>query len=296
MSRLRSEVSHNHRVEGLITLVAMVLLLVPSAAPADLVDDIAAAFDEFVNGLDGSEIEDVYVEGDQPCIPGWRHWKATVVGFAFCSPPDPFADPVSVPVPPHNIYGCTDAATFDVDVAPDETTADVVTTIDPLYLDLEFEREEGLCYPAEGWGPNPLNYSDGYLLMDATLALTLELEDEGGCIRASIVPGSVDVTLGEQTKELGIQGDDCLATFAAALEPVLWELILPQMETALEVLIESLMVDISDQLCELTPVSSSTWGALPVQREPGPHGPGSLHQGSMPTAQSRTSRNSFLKR
>jgi hypothetical protein len=123
----------------------------------------STAFDEIMNALSGETFNGIYVEGDLPCLApgGTRHWKATIVGSAFCSPPEPFADPVPVPVPPNNAYGCVDAATFDVDPAPDETSADVVMTIDPLYLDLEIEREEGLCFPAEGPGPNPLHYSDG---------------------------------------------------------------------------------------------------------------------------------------
>jgi hypothetical protein len=94
------------------------------------------------------------------------------------------------------------------------------------------------------------------------MSLTLALEEEGGCVRASIAPGSVDVTLGDHTRELGIQGDECLAGYVGTIEPLLWNLLLPQLETAFEVLIESMMLDIGDLICELTPVSSSTWGSV----------------------------------
>jgi hypothetical protein len=249
-------------VAGLVTLVVTALLFVPSTAPAGLDDDIAAAFDEFINGLFGTEIDGVVVEGDLVCVPGTRHWQATVIGFAFCSPDDPWADPTPIPVPPYNVYGCENEAAIDVVVAPGESSADVLISIDPLFVDLEIEREEGLCYPLEGWGPDPPHYSDAYLLMDATFAIALELEDTGECVLAAIVPGSVDIGLGEQTRELELQGDDCLATAVELFEPALWELLLPQVETAFEAIIEGMMGDISDLLCDLTPVSSSTWGCV----------------------------------
>ncbi len=279
MSRWRSESPRHHLVASLIILVAAVVLCIPATALADLTDDIVSAFDEFVNGLTGDEIESLVVEGDLACLvpPTFlRHWEATVVGVAFCSPPEPFADPVLIPVPPHNIYGCTDAATFDI--VPDGTTADVVMSIDPLYVDLEFEREEGLCwtplFPPEGQGPEPPHYSDGYILMDVTLSLTLELVEEGGCFRAGIAPGSVDVALGDHERELTVDSDDdaCFAGYVNTFGDALFALLLPQMETALELLIEGMMPDISDMLCDLTPVSSSTWGGVKAIYRTAPEG------------------------
>lgn len=262
MSGLKAKAGRRHRMAGLVGLVAAALLLVPSTAPADLEDDIAAAFDEFINGLLGAEIDGVVVEGDLPCVPGTRHWQATVVGFAFCSPADPWADPVAVPVPPFNVYGCENAAAVDVDVQEGETGADVLISIDPIFVDLEVEREEGVCFPLEGWGPSPPHYSDAYILIDATFAVALELDDAGECVLAAIVPGSVDIGLGEHTRELALQGDDCLASVVETFEGLLWALVLPQLETAFEAIIEGLMGDISDLLCDLTPVSSSTWGSV----------------------------------
>ncbi len=278
MSGMRSETRRSPMATTLVILVAIAFLCVPSTASADLDDDIAAAFDEFINGLFGTEIDGVVVEGDvyNPGVFGTRHWEATVVGFAFCSPSDPWADPAQIPVPPSNVYGCDNAAALDVVVTPGETSADVLISIDPIFVDLEIERENGMCFPlfGDGWGPAPPHYSDAYVLIDATFAVTLELDDSGECFLASIVPGSVDIGLGEHTRELELQGDDCLATAVELLEPVLWELLLPQLETSLEAIIEGLMGDISDLLCDLTPVSSGTWGSVKALFRAAPEGEG----------------------
>jgi hypothetical protein len=92
--------------------------------------------------------------------------------------------------------------------------------------------------------------------------VTLELEEVGGCVQATIVPGSVDIGLGEHTRELELQGDLCLASLVEVFEDTLWTLLLPQLETTFEAIIEGLMLDISELLCALTPVTSTTWGSV----------------------------------
>ncbi len=273
MSRQRTAWPGSRLAVSLIILVAIAMLCLPATAIADLEDDIAAAFDEFINALLGTEIDGLTVEGD---ILGF-HYGATLIGFAFCSPSDPWADPTPVPVPPYNnVYACDNAAAFDVVVEPGEETADILITIDPLFLDLEIERDDGLCpfppYYENPLDPGPPHTSDAYMLVDASIALTLQLEEVEGCIQATIVPGSVEVTLGGHTRELEIQGDGCLAYYVDTLEPLLWNLLNAQLDAALETLIVGLMGDISEQLCSLTPVASSTWGSVKSLYRPATEG------------------------
>ncbi len=261
MSGRRSASFHRHVVASLVIAAAMALLCLPLVARADLGDDIAAAFDEFIEGLAGTEIDGVVVEG----YVGGFHWEVTFIGFALCSPLDPWAEPTPVPVPPYSVYECTNMAVIDVVVAPGETTADLLITIDPLFLDLGIERDDGLCPLGPYWELppyDPPHMSDGYILTDASFAATLQLTFDGSCVQAGIVPGTVDIALGEHTSELEIQGDGCLAFWIETFEPLLWDVLGPELETAFETLIGELMGDISDQICDLTPTERSTWGSV----------------------------------
>jgi len=238
----------------------MALVCLPATAFADLEDDIIAVFDEYMNGLIGSEIDSLEVEGDV-VTDDIYHWKVTVLGFAFCYPADPWAPPDPAPVPPDGAYECVSAADVDAVVTPGEGGADVFITIDPIFLDLVLEREWGVCPWWEVGSGHPV-IRDAYVLMDAAIAATLELDVTGGCVQATLVPGSLHVTLGEHTCEFTVNGDGCVDFWIHIFGPAICGLAAPLLADAFEAIIEDQMAGISESLCDLTPVKSSTWGSV----------------------------------
>ncbi len=277
MSRRRIASPHRLATATLAIVAAVALLCLPGTAPADLDDDIAAAFDEFINGLIGDEVEGLGVEGYAPIPPidpypaYLCHWEVTLIGLALCSPTDPWAPPTPVPVPPGGVYECDSAAVVDAVVTPGETSADILITVDPVFLDFVIERDYGLC-PWWEPGSGPPVTSDGYMLIDATITATVELEVAGGCVQATLVPGSVDVSLGENTREMHVQGDGCVDFYFSIFSEAVWNALNPVLETALEEIIIGLMGDVSQLLCDLTPASESTWGSVKILYRSAPEG------------------------
>jgi hypothetical protein len=256
----------------LLVATASTLLLSPAVAFADLEDDIIAVFDEYINGLTGAEISGLEVEG-QVVTDDVYYWKVTVLGFAFCYPADPWAPPTPSPDPPYGVYECQSAADVDVVVTPGEDGADVLITIDPVFLDLVLEREWGLCPWWEAGSGSPV-IRDAYLLVDATIAATLQLDFTGECVRATLVPGSLQVTLGENTREMTVNGDGCVDFWLDILAPSIWHMLGPMLADAFEEVIEDQMAGISDSLCDLTPVESGTWGSMKALFRPATEGDG----------------------
>jgi hypothetical protein len=241
-----------------VCVVVALLAVLPTSASADLADEIVTAIQDAVQGMIGTEFGVDYVTFDLWGV----ELKATVLGFAFCAPSDPWADPVATPVPPNNVYGCENVSTVGTDVNVGQTSADVTIGISNIFLDLETERDEALfCLP---WGDTvPLTSvvtEDGYMLGHAIIGATLLLTRVGGCVRASLAPGSVDFIL---TPDVVESQDNCIdSNMNSAVLPVLYPLVQDHLDAVFEVALMALMDQISDMICQATPTVPSTWGAM----------------------------------
>jgi len=242
----------------LVCALAIALPCLPATLQADLADDIADVFRQSINGLQGNEFAPVSLSDE---VIGF-HYEVVLLGFAFCVPAYPWAEPIPIPVPPYNVYECENFSTVNVLVSPDETSADVVIEVSDLFLDLEVVRDYGLCPLAPYWeiGSGPPVNSEEYILSGATFELTLGLERVGGCIQATLDPESVIVTF--DSSELAIRDDDCLASVANTFEPLVWNLLTTEFRSLMRAELTDLMLVINDLLCDATPVNNRTWGGV----------------------------------
>jgi hypothetical protein len=247
-------------LSGLVCLMICSLCFLPGSASAQLGDDIAAAIQEVIGNLQGTELLNPTYETD---FMG-QHFVITLVGFALCEPSNPWAEPNLTPEPPFNSYGCENVSDVDVTVAPSETSADVGIAVDHLFVDFTLERDWGICIPLtpcdECIGSGSPVTSDGYLLGGASLTLTLALEEVGSCTEVAIDPGSVEITLNDPV--IALQGDACLASLMSTFGPA----VMPMLEEALSAGLEELLIastaEINDIICTATPARPSSWGGL----------------------------------
>lgn len=245
----------------------------PGAAVADLADDISDAFTQALNELWGDEGETSGFDIEVESLP----LTCTFLGFAFCEPPDRWAEPLAVPVPPYNIYDCQNYSTATTDVSLDETSATVTITISRVFLDLETTRERGILCSVYGDGPPnyilypPTGYTghavhDGYLFCTVSFSVGIELVQMGGCFHCSLVPGSLDLVV---TPDIFLSEDECLNAYWSAPLPgggTIADMVWPEVQSALdndaEVLVNGAMTQISATLCQSTPAGDISWGAI----------------------------------
>lgn len=258
---------------GVLTLCAL-----PSAAPSDLNDIVAAieqVFEDAVNGLLGNEIEPQTIRfAYKPPLVDSVHVDVTILGFAFCNPPDPWVSPDPTPTFPYNVYGCENIATATADIDQDVTTSNILIEVSDFFLDLEYVRDETPacleccptfppCIPIDPCGSVA---GEGYLLTSGSIAATLELTRVGTCLNASIVPGSVEVTL--TPKEQGFRTTPSLATDTCVegawdlFSPLFFDMLNQMASEGLEALLTANIDGINSALCSLTPVEASTWGHI----------------------------------
>ena len=256
----------------LACVLAISLFCFPAVVQADLADDIAATFEDAINALIGTELGPLTLkfafkppDYQPPIGPPVSfdsvHVDVTILGFAFCNPPEKWADPNPTPTFPFNAYGCENVAMVGATATPDATSSEITVTVSDFFLDLEYVRETtDACFLIGGETSGGTHAADAYLLTSGTVTMDLALERVGTCLNASVVPGSVVVTLTE--KEHGLQTDECLDTVWPLFSDFFYELINATASTALEGLLSGMMGDINTVLCPLTPVEQSTWGGM----------------------------------
>jgi hypothetical protein len=254
---IQRENFRNHKLTVvLVFLVSLVLSFLPSNASATLAEEIEAAFQAALQDMVGTEFGLNYVTFDFLGV----EMTVTVLGFAFCEPTDPYAPPTPTPVPPLTAYGCENLSTVGVDVANDETSADILIEISKIFLDLETSRDETIACILSGdsWPYNGTVIEDGYMLGHASIAVAVDLAFVDGCARATLVPDSSEFTLTPDTVE---SKDACLDdNMNDILMPILYPLIEDHLDTAFETALGLMMGRINDQLCDATPTENSVWG------------------------------------
>ncbi|MEJ2722188.1 MAG: hypothetical protein P8181_13765, partial [bacterium] len=98
--------------------------------------------------------------------------------------------------------------------------------------------------------------------------VTLALERVGSCVQATIVPGSVSVTLNPKDKgfKMGtrpnLEDDACVNGAWDAFSPLLFDMLNQTASEALEAALVAEITPINEALCALTPVETSTWGKI----------------------------------
>lgn len=112
-------------------------------------------------------------------------YTVTFLGFAFCTPPDPYAAPVANPTPPDDVYGCQNV--LGVTLAPSQAGDAITLTVSApdLYFDCStYSTVTGTdaCYVA---------YTDAMLTASAALATT---PDGRKVIQGPVVPISFTET------------------------------------------------------------------------------------------------------
>jgi hypothetical protein len=254
---IQRENFRNHKLTVvLVFLVSLVLSFLPSNASATLAEEIEAAFQAALQDMVGTEFGLNYVTFDFLGV----EMTVTVLGFAFCEPTDPYAPPTPTPVPPLTAYGCENLSTVGVDVANDETSADILIEISKIFLDLETSRDQTIACILSGdiWPYEGTVIEDGYMLGHASIAVAVDLAFVDGCFRATLVPDSSEFTLTPDTVE---SKDACLDdNMNDILMPILYPLIEDHLDTAFETALGLMMGRINDQLCDATPTENSVWG------------------------------------
>ena len=271
-------IPRRHRVVAVLASVCVISsFTLPASAPTGIDEIIAAieqVFTDAVNGLRGDEIEPQTIQFEYT-PPGFAtvHVDITVLGFAFCNPPDPWVTPDPSPTFPFNVYGCENIATVTADVDPEVTSSDIVINVSDLFLDIEYTRDETpACLECCPGCPPPLTdpcatvSGEGYLLTSGTVAATLTLTRVGTCLNASIVPGSVVVTLVPKDrgfrKTPSLADDTCVNGAWDLFSPLLFDMLNQTAGEALEAVLTEQMTAINQVLCPLTPVQESTWGHI----------------------------------
>lgn len=271
-------VTRSRRLVAAIAFVGVISSFsLPASAPADI-DDIVAAieqvFNDAIEGLQGNEFEPqkIQFEYTPPGFPTVRV-DVTVLGFAFCDPPNPWVVPDPTPTFPFNVYGCENVATVTANVSPDVTSSDILIEVSDFFLDIEYERDETPacleCCPGCPWpfdDPCTTVPGEGYLLTSGSIAATLTLTRVGTCLHASIVPGSVVVTLVPKDRGFRITpslaNDTCVDGAWDLFSPLFFDMLNQTAGEGLEAILVDQTTAINQVLCPLTPVEESTWGHI----------------------------------
>jgi hypothetical protein len=264
-------------VAALVSVCVFSLFSLSSSAPTDI-DDIVAAIEEVftdaVAALRGDEFESQTLRfAYKPPVVDSVHVEVTVLGFAFCDPPDPWVAPDPTPTFPFNVYGCENVATITPKVSQDVTSADILIEVSDFFLDIEYERDETpacleCCpsFPCIPIDPCGTVRGEGYLLTSGSIAARLTLTRVGTCLEASIVPGSVEVTLVPKRQGFrvtpGLTADTCVEGAWDLFSPLFFDMLNETASKGLEEILVSQMGSINEVLCPLTPVEESTWGHI----------------------------------
>lgn len=225
--------------------------IAPAQVPTQLPTRLAEAFGRAIVGAAGTEAQGTY-EFDYLGI----HVRIDILGVVFCQPPDPWAPPDPTPLPPLTAYGCAGSHVASAVVPPSGDTARITLTLDVIFADLATQRTLGFLCGELGTGTVG---GDGYLLTSGTVVTDLALTQAGSCLQATLVPGSVVLTLGPVTAELE---DGCISRYWGALSDQL----LPDLQAAIQDGMASLIAGRMDafnrELCVMTPVDDSSWGRV----------------------------------
>jgi hypothetical protein len=210
-----------------VFVLAVLCAGLPTHALADVEAEMASAIEDTLNGLIGTEYLPPPLQ--DPVLDAILNvaFPVTLLGYAFCTPPLLWEDPVSSPVPPSNAYACTNNVQVDVTYISD-TDYTVSIDIAVLFVDLSTRRTYGILVPphCNEFPPNPTDFVDGeeYVLATAGVSGALQITTgEGGCLQASIVPGTVQADVTSQV--LGIRYDQCLVNLKDDIEAYFLDLV-----------------------------------------------------------------------
>ena len=258
----------------LASVCAISLCFLPANAPAgidEVADAIEQVFADAINGMLSTDFEPqtIHFAYKPPAVDS-VHVDVTVIGYAFCDPPDYWANPNPTPTFPFNAYGCENVATVSATVSPDATSSDIVIDIVDFFLDLEYERDEtAACLECDLPFMPPCGTvpGEGYLLTSGTVTATLALERVGTCVQTTIVPGSVKATLVPKDRGLrrtspSVIDDTCMESGWDLFATALFDLLNQSASEGLEAALVDEIASINQALCALTPVEKSTWGEI----------------------------------
>ena len=180
-----------------------------------------------------------------------------LIGFAFCNPPDPWAEPDTDPIGSLNAYGCDNLTGVDVTVPLDQDRAEVTIEITDLFLDFRTTRP-GMFIPCHETAPVT---ADGWALVSISLTLGCQLERDGGCFRAIMDEEAVVVTT--TVREIHTR-DECASNplWWPSIEGEFSSAIEDGVSTALDGRLRELMVDVNEMLCLVTPAVTTSWGGV----------------------------------
>jgi hypothetical protein len=246
--------------KGLVNLnwaflcLAVTLLPITSTGVAtDLADHIAESFGTVFDGLLGTELGMQFPFD----FGNYGQFDFVLIGFAFCDPPDHWADPDPDPIGSLNAYGCENVTDVDVAVTPGEDEATVQITISDFFIDFETTRP-ALLVPCGELGDDPVT-AEGWALLSTTIEATFELAFEGGCFNVIIVPGSLSAT--STVKDFGTR-DQCLEDNWWLVEEAFTSALEDGLNQAFEDGIVEWIGDINALLCMFTPTMNSSWGSV----------------------------------
>ncbi len=219
--------------------------LPPDSAVASFADDLQTA----LNNLQGNEITGT-VSGQFNGV----QFEASLVGFAFCAPPNPTAPPAATATAPLNLYGCQNAAVVDVVGSAGDSIQFSVTAAQ-LFLDVHTVRQKTPFCGEFGSGTVA---ADGYALGAATIGAWVRTEPLGACTLYKLVPGSVQLSLSPTELQ---SADACLQLYAVLGNFVL-DSVKPQIVSAVELVLTAALRQRNHDVCGEVPTPAASWGSV----------------------------------
>jgi hypothetical protein len=228
-----------------ILSVAICVLAGPASA------DVAQELEDHINSLSGTETAGLSFDFSAAGV------NVTFVldGFSLCMPPSPTLPPVEPPTPPLNSYGCINAANIVGSPVAIPPAVDVAMSIDPLFIDFTTSRNRTtLC----GEFTPGTEVHGGYATMSVSMAARIQFNDQDGCIRWVVVPGSTDFSV---TNPDMIFEDSCLATFAQIASLAILSTLETELESQLVGLFDDFIWERNIATCGVG-VQPTTWAAM----------------------------------
>jgi hypothetical protein len=217
-------------------------------ARADLADELEAG----LNNLRGDEFP-----GTVSSSVSGVNITVDLLGFAFCTPPDPTAPPVTSHVPPLNVYGCQNAAEVTAGAISGDTLT-VAVSVEQLFADLYMTRDRTFLCGEFGSGTES---SSAYLLTSVLGQARIRTELLEGCTVYRLVPGSIQLTMGS----LYLESTDTCASLVASFIGFLEPFFLSQLRTQIESILGTLLRQRNHDLCGEVAGRATSWGSLKAE-------------------------------
>jgi hypothetical protein len=223
------------------------ILIVASSASAD----VAQEMEDHINSLGGTEVAGLEFTFTAAGV------DVTFVldGYSLCMPSSPTLPPVDPPIPPLNSYGCVNAAEIVGTPVANPPGVDLAMSIDPLFIDFTTSRgRTSLC----GEFTPGTEVHGGYATMSVNMAARIRFNEQNGCIRWMVVPGSTDFFVGAADMTFD---DSCLAFYAQVAILAIMSTLETQLEAQLIELFDDFIWQRNVTTCGVS-VQTTSWAAM----------------------------------